>query len=79
MWALYPLWKLRESGAEVIFRLAEVNPFSHAVELVRFALYGQLNGLELMVVVGALAVFFVLAVLGYEPQRGLMKRKGRPG
>jgi ABC-2 type transport system permease protein len=77
--ALYPLWKLRESGAEIIYRLAQWNPFSHAVELIRFALYGQLNALSLTVVVAALAAFFVLAVIGYDPQGGLVKRGGRPG
>ncbi|MCI0733871.1 MAG: ABC transporter permease, partial [Methylococcaceae bacterium] len=40
--ALYPLWKIRESS-QVLYRLAEYNPFSQAVELIRFALYGQFN------------------------------------
>ena len=77
--ALYPLWKLQESGAEVIFRIAQWNPFSHGVELIRFALYGQFNGLALLVVLGSLAGFFILAVLGYDPQRGLVRKSGRPG
>jgi len=77
--ALYPLWKLQESGAEVIFRIAQWNPFSHAVELIRFALYGQFNGLALVVVLGSLAGFFILAVVGYDPQRGLLRKTGRPG
>ena len=41
--ALYPLWKVQESGAEVVYQVARVNPFTHAVELIRFALYGQFN------------------------------------
>ncbi|MDX1605250.1 MAG: ABC transporter permease [Candidatus Competibacterales bacterium] len=77
--ALYPLWKLRESGAEIIHLLAQWNPFSHAVELIRFALYGQFAGQSCLIVAASLAVFFVLAVLGYDPQRGLMRRAGRPG
>ena len=36
--ALYPLWKLREAGAEVVFRAAELNPFTYVVESVRFSL-----------------------------------------
>jgi ABC-2 type transport system permease protein len=76
--ALYPLWKLRESGAEAIFRLAEWNPFSHAVELIRFALYGRFNGTALAVVALSLLAFFALAVWGYDPQRGLLRRTGRP-
>jgi ABC-2 type transport system permease protein len=76
--ALYPLWKLQESGAEVIYQIARWNPFTHAVELIRFALYRQLAAQSLAVVAGSLAVFFTLAVWGYDPQRGLMSRAGRP-
>ncbi len=36
--ALYPLWKMRDSS-EWLYWLCAVNPFTHAVELVRFALY----------------------------------------
>src|SRR5829696_7968620 len=36
--ALYPLWKLKESGAEIVYWLAHVNPFTYVVELIRFAL-----------------------------------------
>jgi ABC-2 type transport system permease protein len=74
--ALYPLWKLEESGAEWLHLLARVNPFSHAVELVRFALYGQLELTSLAVVGGSLLGFFFLAAWGYDPQRGLMRRTG---
>ena len=76
--ALYPLWKLRESGAEYLYYLAAWNPFSHAVELIRFALYGQFAGQSLLIVLASLVVFFVAAVLGYDPQRGLIRRSGRP-
>jgi ABC-2 type transport system permease protein len=76
--ALYPLWKLQESGAEVIYQIARWNPFTHAVELIRFALYGQLAAQSLAVVAGSLALFFTFAVWGYDPQRGLMSRAGRP-
>jgi ABC-2 type transport system permease protein len=76
--ALYPLWKLQESGAEVIYTLAQFNPFTHAIELIRFALYGQFNGVSLAVVVGCTVVFFVLAVYGYDPQRGMMIRVQQP-
>ncbi len=74
--ALYPLWKLRESGAVWLERLAQLNPFTHAVEALRFALHGQLNGSALVVVVGALAVASALALRGYDPQRGWIRRKG---
>ena len=77
--ALYPLWKLREAGAEVVFQVARFNPFTHVVESVRFSLYGQPNLPAFGVVAATLAVVFVLAVIGYDPQRGLLKRMQRPG
>ncbi len=76
--ALYPLWKLQESGAEVVYQLARFNPFTHAVELIRYALYGQFNGTSLLVVMGCLGLFFVLAVMGYDPQRGILQRVRKP-
>jgi ABC-2 type transport system permease protein len=75
--ALYPLWKLQEAGAEWVYQLARFNPFTHAVELIRFSLYGQFNPVSLAVVAASLCVFFALAVYGYDPQRGLVSRKGR--
>ena len=77
--ALYPLWKLREAGAEVVFQAARFNPFIHVVESVRFSLYGEPNLGAFGVVAATLAVVFVLAVIGYDPQRGLPRRMQRPG
>jgi ABC-2 type transport system permease protein len=76
--ALYPLWKVQESGAEVVYQLARINPFTHAVELIRFALYGQANTVATTVVLATLAGFFVLATIGYDPQRGVVGRVQRP-
>ena len=75
--ALYPLWKLEESGAWWLLKLAQVNPFTHAVEAIRFAMYGQLDATAWMVTVGCTVVFFVLALWGYDPQRGWIRQ--RPG
>jgi ABC-2 type transport system permease protein len=79
--ALYPLWKLEESGAAWVHAVATWNPFTHAVEWMRFALYGKDPGLSPWIVVGALLVSFALAAWGYDPQRGfgqLAKRGGGP-
>jgi ABC-2 type transport system permease protein len=79
--ALYPLWKLEESGALWVYRIAQFNPFTHAVEWMRFALYGKDAGVSPYVVVGTLALCFALASWGYDPQRGfgaLTKRGGPP-
>jgi ABC-2 type transport system permease protein len=75
--ALYPLWKLQESGAWVVHSVARFNPFTHAVEAMRFALYGQWLGQSLAVVAGCAIAFFALALWGYDPQRGAARK--RPG
>jgi len=75
--ALYPLWRLREGGSELLYYVSLANPFTYAVELIRFALYGDLDPAAALVVVGTTAVFFLLAVLGYDPQRGMFQRAPR--
>ncbi|MEI4487267.1 ABC transporter permease [Frigidibacter sp. MR17.14] len=72
--ALYPLWKMQEASV-LLYRICAANPFSHAVELIRFALYGQFNALALAVTLGALVVFGAGAVWGYDPGRGQTARK----
>jgi len=74
--ALYPLWKLEESGAWWLLLLAELNPFTYAVEAIRFALVGQFNPMAWAVVLLCGAVFFVLALWGYDPQRGWVRQRG---
>lgn len=73
--ALFPLWKLRESGADFLHFLALTNPFTHAVELIRFAAYGRFNGEAAMIVVLVAVACFLLAVRGYDPQLGLARRR----
>jgi len=78
--ALYPLWKLEESGAAWVWRAAQFNPFTHAVEWIRFALYGKDPGMAPLVVLGTLALCFALACWGYDPQRGFgsLAQRGAP-
>ena len=74
-----PLWKLEESGATWVYQLARFNPFTHAVEWMRFALYDKDPGAAPYVVLGCLVLFFGVACWGYDPQRGfggLTKRGG---
>ncbi|MEO5695928.1 MAG: ABC transporter permease [Burkholderiaceae bacterium] len=77
--ALYPLAKLQASGAGWVYQAARFNPFTHAVEWLRFAWYGKDPGIAPWVVLGGLAVFFVLACWGYDPQRGFGGLTKRPG
>ena len=80
--ALYPLWKLEESGAAWVYQIARFNPFTHAVEWMRYAMYGKDPGWAPWIVLGTLALCFGLAAWGYDPQRGfgaLTKRGGGGG
>lgn len=71
--ALYPLRKMQEPGANWIYEVARFNPFTHAVEALRFALYGQVEQTSLLVVAGSALVFYAVAAFGYDPQHGLIK------
>ena len=74
--ALYPLWRMAESSV-LLHDICALNPFTYAVELIRFALYGQLNELALVVVVGVTIVFLGAAIFAYDPSKGLIaKRRG---
>ena len=72
--ALYPLWRLREGGSAFLYYVSLVNPFTYAVELIRFALYGMFEPVAALVVVAATLVFFLLAAFGYDPQHGMLRR-----
>ena len=73
--ALYPLWKMAESSP-LLHDICAVNPFTHGVELIRFALYLELNLPALGWTALAAVGFLILAMWGYDPARGLIRRKG---
>lgn len=72
--ALYPLWKIRDAS-EPLYWICQFNPFTHAVELIRFALYGKLDVISAIVVAACTLVFLIAAVIGYDPLRGFLSRK----
>ncbi len=76
--ALYPLWRIRE-GSYLVYQIAALNPFTHAVEMIRFAMYERFNAEAVAISVAVAAVLLALAVLGYNPSRGMMARKGGSG
>jgi len=71
--ALYPLWRVQE-GSQMLTYVCQFNPFTHAVELIRFALYGKMDWISLTVVGGCTAVFMTAAIFAYDPSRGLARR-----
>ena len=72
--ALFPLWRIREGSYEV-WAIASVNPFTHCVELIRFALYLKVEWQALGIVAGCTALFLAAAILAYNPSRGLIRRR----
>ena len=73
--ALYPLWKMAESS-ELLYAICAANPFTHAVELIRFALHAEFDGMALLWTLVATTGFMALALWGYDPARGLVRHKG---
>lgn len=75
--ALYPAWKVAESGALWMVWAVHLNPFTAIVEFIRFSLYGELAGAQAFetAIVGLIA--FLVAVRGYDPQKGVLGRRGR--
>jgi len=74
--ALYPLWRIKESSLP-LYDICQVNPFTHATELIRFALYGQIDWAALAIVVAFGFLFMTGAILAYDPARGLLPRRGQ--
>jgi ABC-2 type transport system permease protein len=73
--ALYPLWKMQESSPAIALVCA-LNPFTHAVELVRFALYARFEPLSALVVGGTTALMLALALWSYDPARSFAGGRG---
>ncbi|EPC02075.1 multidrug ABC transporter permease [Litchfieldella anticariensis FP35 = DSM 16096] len=76
--ALYPLWRIRE-GSYLVYQIASLNPFTYAVEMIRFAMYEHFNAEATLIVVATTAVLLGLAILAYNPARGMMTRKAGAG
>ena len=76
--ALYPLWLVQQSSP-VVYTICRLNPFTYAVELIRFALYAEVDWTSLAVVVVMTIVFTAGAIIAYDPARGLIARRGGGG
>lgn len=72
--ALYPLWKMAEASPH-LRNLCMVNPFTHGVEAIRFALYLTPNPMAIGWTFLALLIFMGFALWGYDPGRGMMGKK----
>ena len=85
--ALYPLWRIKESSP-LLYEICRFNPFTFAVELIRFAMYGQIGAkletgsidyTNVIVVTAYMVAFLLAAIYAYNPSKGLIGRRGGPG
>ena len=76
--SLYPAWKIRESGNEILYWLLNLNPFTHNVELIRHAAYSSFNFNSFLVVVLCGLFFFFTSAYGYSPKFGFAKKLTNP-
>lgn len=71
--ALYPLWKVEEASP-LLRDICSYNPFTYAVELIRFMLYIRFDQLSCFLVLAFLACFLGGAITAYDPAKGLIAR-----
>lgn len=71
--ALYPLWKVEEASP-ILRDICAINPFTYAVELVRFALYGRFEATSTLIVLACAVAFVGGAILAYDPSKGIITR-----
>ncbi|MFO1112351.1 MAG: ABC transporter permease [Rhodospirillales bacterium] len=72
--ALYPLAAVREASL-ALWAICLLNPFTWMVELLRFALYGQIAPQPLAWTLLTLIAALALAFRGYSPEKGMMARR----
>ncbi len=73
--ALYPLWRVKELSPWLYYACA-INPFTHAVELIRFAFYQKVAWESAAAVFAYTSIFLIAAICAYDPAKGLLTRKG---
>ncbi|MDT4889649.1 alcohol ABC transporter, permease protein [compost metagenome] len=66
---------MREAS-EWLYWLCALNPFSHAVEMVRFALYQRVNGMAIGICLGLTAIFALAALMSFNPQHAALRKAG---
>ncbi len=65
-----------QEGSPWLATVCRLNPFTHGVELIRFAFWGKVEPVSLAVVTGCTAVFLAAAIVAYDPGRGMLMRRG---
>jgi ABC-2 type transport system permease protein len=73
--ALFPLWRIRDLSY-LFYQFCQYNPFTYAVELIRFALHGQFYGFGALIVGLTALISLALAIYAYDPARGIKTKPG---
>ena len=73
--ALYPLWKIEETS-EWLFYICQFNPFTYAVEVIRFSMYSSFNYEYTLGIFIFATIFLICSIIGYDPSKGSMQKKG---
>lgn len=76
--ALYPLWQVQQTSP-ILYEVCRLNPFTYAIELLRFSFYLTMNWTALAAVLGGVVVFTSAAILAYDPARGMLARRQDAG
>jgi ABC-2 type transport system permease protein len=66
--ALYPLWRMQDAS-RWLYWICQFNPFTHAVEAIRFCLYLQVDLLAFAITTVTAVVLVTLATTSFRPQR----------
>lgn len=73
--ALYPLWKIEETS-EWLYYVCFYNPFTYSVEILRFSMYSEFNLNYALGIFIFTVIFLSLAIIGYDPGKGTLQKKG---
>ena len=73
--ALYPLWKIEETS-EWLYYVCLYNPFTYAVEVIRFSMYSNFNLEYTLGILVFTLIFLISAIIGYDPAKGNLQKKG---
>lgn len=71
--ALFPVWRVEEASP-LLADICRLNPFTHAVEMIRFLLYAKFDPAATLTVAAVMLALIGAATLAYDPARGLLAR-----
>lgn len=75
--AMHQTWRFVDAEAGYLEVIALANPFTHAVETIRYAAEGQISAVSLAVVIVVDALAFLAVTFGIDPRRGFLAWRRR--